>query len=139
MSNIVLGSTAYIQTPNGKSWTGTIAKIYPALDERTHTGTVDVKLESKISKEFFAGSMTNVRLVSASYDNVLAVPTQSIFNRNGVSGVFAMRGETAHWKPVTLGKSNGLQTIIKSGLNEGDTVITTPYPALNEGVKVSCL
>lgn len=136
MSNIALGSTAYIQTPSGSSWPGTIAKIYPALDERTHTGTVDVKLGSKISKEFFAGSMTNVRLVSAQYERILAVPTQATFNRNGISGVFIMRGETAHWNPVTLGKSNGLHTIIENGLSAGDAVITTPYPALGEGVKV---
>ncbi|MCF6275164.1 MAG: efflux RND transporter periplasmic adaptor subunit [Robiginitomaculum sp.] len=136
MSNIAIGNTAYITTPDGGTWTGKIDKIYPALDVRTHTGTVDVRLDSDISKSFFAGSMTNVSLVSARYDNVLAVPTQAIFNRNGTSGVFTISGETAHWTPVTLGTSNGLQTIIKSGLSAGDAVITTPYPALNEGVKV---
>ena len=137
MSNIVLGSTAYIQMPNGGSWAGTIDKIYPALDERTHTGTIDVTLDSRVSKEFFAGSMTSVRLVSEHYENVLAVPTQAIFNRSGLSGVFTMSEGTAHWKPVTLGASNGIRTIIKSGLSAGNLVITTPYPSLNEGVKVT--
>ena len=136
MANIALGNTAYIQVPNGGFWAGTIDKIYPALDERTHTGTVDVKLDSEISNKFFAGSMTNVRLVTAQYENVLTVPTQAIFNRNGISGVFTMRDEVAHWKPVTLGATNGLQTIIESGLSVGEQVITTPYLSLNEGVKV---
>ncbi|MBL4853202.1 MAG: efflux RND transporter periplasmic adaptor subunit [Robiginitomaculum sp.] len=141
MGNIALGSTAYIQLPNGGSqstniWAGTIDKIYPALDERTHTGTVDVKLNSEISNKFFAGSMTSVRLVTAQYENVLTVPTQAIFNRNGSSGVFTMSDDIARWKSVTLGASNGLQTIIKSGLDVGDQVITTPYPSFNEGVKV---
>jgi RND family efflux transporter MFP subunit len=136
MNNIALGNTVYIQMPNGGSWAGTIDKIYPALDERTHTGTIDVSLNGEISKAFFAGSMTNVRLVSAQYDNVLAVPAQAIFNRGGTSGVFTVSDNIAHWQPVTLGASNGSQTIIETGLSQNDTVITTPYPALNEGVKV---
>lgn len=136
MSNIVLGSTAYIQMPNGDSWAGRIDKIYPALDEHTHTGTIDVTLDSQVSKHFFAGSMANVRLVLSRYDNVIAVPTQAIFKRDGVNGVFTMSGDTAHWKPITLGASNGIETIVEIGLGQSDQVIITPYPALNEGVKV---
>lgn len=136
MSRINLGATAYIQLPDGNSWAGSVEKIYPALDERTHTGTLDVKLNGEISKEFFAGSMTNVRLVRAQYDNVLAVPAQAIFNRAGVIGVFTVSSDAAHWSPVKLGASDGIQTIITNGLSSADTVITTPYPALNEGVKV---
>lgn len=137
MGNISLGDTAYIQLPNGGAWAGKVDKIYPALDERTHTGTVDVSLSSDISQSFFAGSMTQANLVSATYDNVLAVPTQAIFNRGGASGVFIAEDGVARWKPVTLGASNGTQTIISSGLRAGNNVITTPYPALNEGVKIS--
>lgn len=137
MGNISLADTAYIQLPNGSVWAGKVDKIYPALDERTHTGTVDVNLSSDISQNFFAGSMTQANLVSATYENVLAVPTQAIFNRGGANGVFVDEDGTARWKPVTLGSSNGTQTIISSGLQAGDNVITTPYPALNEGVKIS--
>jgi len=137
MSKIALGNIAYIQTPDGSFWVGEIDRIYPALDERTHTGTVDVRLDDEISKKFFAGSMTSAQLVSAKYENILAVPAQAIFTRNGVSGVFVESGGTAHWKPVTIGASNGNQTIIDRGLSPGVRVITTPYPALNDGVKVT--
>jgi len=75
--------------------------------------------------------------VSERHENVLVVPTQSIFNRNGMNGVFVVDADAAHWKPVALGASNGIQTIIVEGLGAGDQVITTPYPALNEGVIVS--
>ncbi|MCF6329253.1 MAG: efflux RND transporter periplasmic adaptor subunit, partial [Henriciella sp.] len=136
MSRITLGTVAYIEMPGGEYWTGAIDKIYPALDGRTHTGTVDVRLSEEISQKFFAGSMTQARLVSERHENVLAVPTQSIFNRNGMNGVFVVDAGTAHWKPVVLGVSNGIQTIIADGLSAGDQVITTPYPALNEGVIV---
>ena len=137
MAGIMLGSTAYIQTPAGGVWAGKIDKIYPALDERTHTGTVDVRLNDETSKNFFAGSMTRASLVSTSYNNVLAAPTQAIFNRNGTTGVFITIDGIAHWRTVTLGASNNSQTIIERGLRSGDVIITTPYPALNEGVKVS--
>ncbi len=137
MSRITLGTVAYIEMPDGKYWTGAIDKIYPALDERTHTGTIDVWLSEEVSQNFFAGSMTQVRVVSERHENVLAVPTQAIFNRNGENGVFVVTRDVAHWKLVELGASNGIQTIIADGLSAGDQVITTPYPALSEGVKVS--
>ncbi|MBN4055950.1 efflux RND transporter periplasmic adaptor subunit [bacterium AH-315-J23] len=137
MNNVMPGNIAYIQMPNGSSWAGIIDKIYPALDERTHTGTVDVRLSTEVSQAFFAGSMTQASLVFAKYENVLAVPTQSIFNRNGLTGVFIALDGIARWMPVALGTSNGNQTIIERGLRSGDAVITTPYPALNEGVKIS--
>ncbi len=136
MGNMSVGNTVYIKIPGGDFWKGKINKIYPALDERTHTGTVDVKLGNEISKKFFAGSTTNARIVTAQYENALAIPSQSIFYRNGINGVFTVRDKTAHWKPVTLGADNGLQTIIESGLAIGEQVIITPYPSLNEGVKV---
>ena len=136
MNGVKLGSTVYIQTQGGGSWEGRVDKIYPALDERTHTGTVDVKLSREISETFFAGSMTNARLVSARHENILTVPTQAIFTRNKINGVFSISGEAAHWIPVGLGASDGTQTIIESGLSTGELIITTPYPALNEGVKV---
>ena len=137
MNNVMLGNIAYIQIPTGNSWAGLIDKIYPALDERTHTGTVDVRLSTEVSQAFFAGSMTQASLVFAKYENVLAVPTQSIFNRNGLTGVFIALDGIARWMPVALGTSNGNQTIVERGLRSGDAVITTPYPALNEGVKIS--
>lgn len=136
MNNIALDDTVYIQTSDSDFWVGVINKIYPALDERTHTGTVDVWLSGEISKNFFAGSMANVHLVYSQHANVLAVPAQAIFNRYSSTGVFTMSGGLAHWNVVTLGANNGVQTIIESGLSAGDIVITTPYPALNEGVKV---
>jgi len=137
MSSLALGTVAYIKLPDGEYWTGAVDKIYPALDERTHTGTIDVQLSEDVSRKFFAGSMTQARLVSERHENVLVVPTQSIFNRNGMNGVFVVDADAAHWKLVELGASNGIQTIIADGLSAGDQVITTPYPALNEGVKVS--
>jgi len=136
MHAIAPGARAYIQLPDGSEWPGQIDRIYPALDERTHTGTADILLEPQISARFFAGSMTRAKLVMQTYENALAVPAQAIFTRDGTQGVFTQTGGIAHWTPVTTGNSNGRLTIIKSGLKPGAQVITTPYPGLHEGVSV---
>jgi multidrug efflux system membrane fusion protein len=136
MNTLALGTPAYIQLPDDTFWTGHVDRIYPALDDRTHTGSVDVHLDPQISKKFFVGSMAHAKLVKANHKNTLAVPAQAIFTRDGSYGVFVERDGIAHWAPIIPGPSNGRQTIIKSGLDAGVHVITTPYPGLNEGVNV---
>ncbi len=136
MAQLKLSNIVYLEKSDGTEWRGKIDRIYPALDPRTHTGTFDVRLDPTISQDFFAGSMTNAKLVKESFDNVIFVPTQAVFKRGGVSGVFVVEKGIAHWTPVRLGQSNGEVTVITSGLLSGQKVIITPYPSLNEGVNV---
>jgi RND family efflux transporter MFP subunit len=136
MAHLNVADIVYLKKPDNVWWRGKIDRIYPALDPHTHTGTFDVRLDNTIAQDFFAGSMTRAKLVSDSFDNVLFVPTQAIFQRGGTSGVFVVTDNIAHWTPVSLGHSDGTQTVIKDGLVTGQNIIITPYPSLNEGVKI---
>jgi RND family efflux transporter MFP subunit len=136
LSQFKSGDIAYLEAPDGAPWTGTIDRIYPALDARTHTGTLEVQLAADQSQKFFAGSMTQVKLISASFEKALFVPAQAIFTRNGIHGVFVVEDGKAYWKTVLPGASDGYHTVIDGGLVSGDQVITTPYPSLHDGVNV---
>ena len=136
MARLNVGDIVYIDKPDTTQWQGKIDKIYPALDPRTHTGSFDVRLDKAVSQEFFAGSMTNAKLITEKFSAVLSVPTQAVFMRGGQNGVFVVKDNIAYWTPVSLGSSDGKRTIISSGLVAGQAVIITPYPSLNDGVKI---
>lgn len=69
-------------------------------------------------------------------DNVLQVPSSALFRHENGWAVFALSAGKAKLRIVELGNRNGLQAQIISGLSEGDTVITHPGNAVEDGVKV---
>lgn len=66
-----------------------------------------------------ADIMTNVKT------DVLLVPSSAIQTSNGQSTVRILKNNQPQSVPVEIGSSNDTQTEIVSGVNEGDTVITS--------------
>lgn len=66
----------------------------------------------------------NATIITSIKDNVLLVPSGAVTTTNGTSTVRVMRNGTPETVTVEIGDSNDTQTEIKSGLNEGDEVIT---------------
>ncbi len=66
-------------------------------------------------------------------DNLLRVPSSSLFKVNGDWAVFKVIDDRAVQTPVEIGKRNGLSAQVLSGLNEGEAVITHPSSAIEDG------
>lgn len=67
---------------------------------------------------------------------VLQIPSSTLFRHGDGWAVFAMEEGIAVQKPIELGHRNGLIAEVVSGLQEGDTVITHPDDAIDDGVEV---
>ncbi|HXG66638.1 MAG TPA: efflux RND transporter periplasmic adaptor subunit [Blastocatellia bacterium] len=93
------------------------------------------------------GMSTTATITTAMVDNVLTVPLQAIVPRempnkdgenaeqaNGrkkeVDGVFLLKNGRAQFTPVTTGIKGDQEIEVKSGVNEGDEIITGPYKTL---------
>lgn len=85
------------------------------------------------------GYRVEARIVRWSADNVLRVPAGALFQREGQWQTFAVEGSRARVRPVTIGQSNGLETEILSGLNEGDRVVIYPGDRVADGSHVRAL
>ncbi len=69
-------------------------------------------------------------------ENVLKAPTNALFRYEDGWTVFIAEGGKARRKSVEIGRQNGISVEIRSGLTQGDRVISHPSDALEEGVAV---
>lgn len=86
-----------------------------------------VKPETGNGPEFLYGLSASLTITTSGVEDVLFVPIQSVYEENGKSYVdlVAEDGGTEK-KEVTTGMFNYDFIEIKSGLNEGDTILTSP-------------
>lgn len=76
------------------------------------------------------------RIVVWESDRVLKVPAGAVFRHGDGWAVFrALRGR-ARLQPVEVGHSNGLETEIRGGLEEGDQIVVHPSDRVKDGVAV---
>ncbi|MGB5697031.1 MAG: HlyD family efflux transporter periplasmic adaptor subunit [Polyangiales bacterium] len=68
--------------------------------------------------------------------DVLKVPASAVFRSEEAWATFVVEGGTAVLRRVDIGESNGLETEVLSGLQEGDTVIAYPSDSVRDGVSV---
>ena len=69
------------------------------------------------------GMTVDVDIVTHEEAHVLTVPTDAIRQDDRGSYVFLVRNGRTLRAPVTLGAQNDADTVVKSGVSDGDTVV----------------
>ncbi len=125
---IRVGQTAEMELTYlpGKKFTGRIDYIYPYLDQKTR----DVKLRLvfdnpglQLKPQMYA----NIRLESRIGNDILVIPAEAIL-RSGVRNVVFVdlgEGKFAPREIVTGAEGDGGLVRVVSGLNEGETIVTS--------------
>lgn len=89
------------------------------------------------SPEFLRDGMSvDVDILTARVAGALTVPNDAIVKDNGKPYVFVVRAGAAHKTQVVLGKANDTVTIVKSGLNAGETIVSQKVPGLMDAQAV---
>ena len=128
--------TAY-DSDGGKSLAkGTLYAIGNQVN--TSTGTVMVRATFANDDEaLFANEFVNVQLLVDTLHQAVLVPTPAVLSGAPGSYVYLVSEEdTVSVHPVTLGPSDGKNTVITSGLSAGDTVVTDGTDRLSDGAKI---
>ena len=68
--------------------------------------------------------------------DILQIPASALFRHAGEWTVFAIADGRAERRKVTLGRRNGLQAQILSGLTKGEQVILHPDESIEQGTRV---
>ncbi len=120
----------------GKSFMGKVSEIAPQGDPSSHTFVVKVTLPA--NPNIRAGMYGRTSLAQGS-DRRLLVPTEAISDLQGMHAVFVLNSgsSTVTMRLVTLGAQLGKDTIILSGLQPGDRVITQGAQTLHDGSVVT--
>lgn len=69
-------------------------------------------------------------------EDVLRVPASAVFRSEEAWATFVVGEGTAILTPVEIGETNGLETEVISGVDEGDLVIAYPSDSVRDGVSV---
>lgn len=121
------GDTAKMQVAGipGRTYTGKVAFIYPYLEAKTRTIKVRLEFDNPglaLKPDMFA----NVDILADKQVDAIAVPSEAIVRTGTQDQVFVERAP-GKFEPrkVTVGVSSDGKTQIVSGLQAGETVVTS--------------
>jgi multidrug efflux system membrane fusion protein len=115
---------------------GVLAFIDNTVD--VETGTIRLKATFPNQDErLWPGQYVNVVVTLALEESGIVVPAQAV--QNGQAGTFAFvvrPDQTVEMRPLTVGRTQGDEAVIRAGLEAGETVVTDGHVRLVPGAKV---
>ena len=125
LGTIAEGMSATMETVAypGRLYTGTLTYIAPTVDSVTRSSEIEIELTGDTTglKE---GMYIRLNLETEHINDALIVPESALDTYLGDDIVYLADNGTARRVIVTTGSTNGTETVITSGLSEGDMVIT---------------
>ncbi|MEE8408312.1 MAG: efflux RND transporter periplasmic adaptor subunit [Myxococcota bacterium] len=103
-----------------------IRPVVEVLADRSRHVTIHVAPQADVVPELRVGMGVDVEIVVAARDATLHLPPLLVMQRGGKHEVIVYDGGVAHTREVKIGLSNWRATEIRSGLDEGDTVLWPP-------------
>lgn len=132
------GSLGVEALPSGekRAERGVVTFVDNAIDPTT--GTVRLKASfPNAEKRLWPGQFANVTLTLTVDPSAIVVPSQAVQAGAQGSYVFVVKPDaTVENRRVTVARTQGGDTVIASGLQAGEQVVTDGQPRLSPGVKV---
>lgn len=120
---------------SSKTYTATIYAIEPEIDALTRTLQLRAKA-SNTDGALLPGSFANIELPLTTIKNALLVPTEAVIPIQDGKKVFIVKDGKAKEAIIETSSRTDKELLILSGLNEGDTVITTGVMSMKTGTSV---
>jgi len=114
---------------------GTIAMIENAVDPTTGMATVRAVMPNE-DELLWPGTLVTSQ-VTLRTENAVVVPTLAVQVSQQGNYVFVVKDNVATVTPVKVARLLGDETVIESGLNEGDVVVTDGHLLLTNGARVT--
>jgi RND family efflux transporter, MFP subunit len=116
--------------------TGELLTIDNQID--TATGTVKAKATfANDERKLFPNQFVNARLKVRTLENVLIIPTSAVQRNNDGFFVYAVEQGKTGSRTIAAGYATDTETVVVSGLNEGDVVVTDGVDRLRDGMPVT--
>ena len=107
------------------------------VEEQRVNVVVDFEEPRDVRERLGDGFRVEVRIIIWSKDNVLKVPTSSLFREGAEWAVYRVAGNTAQLQVVQVGQRGGLEAEVLSGVADGDQIVVYPSAAIRPGVKLA--
>jgi multidrug efflux system membrane fusion protein len=116
---------------------GQISFVDNAVDQTT--GMIKIKgMFANGDRRLWPGQFVNVVTVLATDPHATVVPSVTVQTGQQGPYVFVVKqDQTVEMRPVVVARTSGAETIIESGVQEGETVVTDGQVRLNPGSRVN--
>ncbi|MCH1921151.1 efflux RND transporter periplasmic adaptor subunit [Shewanella sp. A3A] len=136
LNNVYVGlsGTAYI---NNSAVQVSVDKIYSQVENGKFK--IELKFEQPLSEKLRRGQNLTVALNLSNEAEVLQLPLGGFIQDSGGQWAFVVSadGKTAQRRAITLGRENGTQVEVVSGLAAGESVIVSPYKEFNNATVIN--
>jgi membrane fusion protein (multidrug efflux system) len=121
----------------GKVFEGKVDRIAPVMD--SSSGTFRVVCSFEGFTDLRPGMFGRIEVVYDQRTDALTVPRVALLEDEGEPAVYVIHGNKAKRTSVQLGYTNGEIAEIRSGLKEGDQVVTAGKVAIRDGTEVQVI
>lgn len=128
-------SVRFTRAGSDQVYNGEIFAIEPKIDPQTRTLQVRA-MAANPGGRLLPGGFAEVTLELEHFDAALLVPTQALIPELNGQKVFVAKGGKAVAAPVTIGVRTDARVQVLTGIQPGDTVITTGILQLAPGLPV---
>ena len=130
------GASVGVTIPGEKrSARGAVAMIENAVDSTTGMATVRANIPNA-DELLWPGTLVSVQVTLRTEDAVV-VPTAAVQVSQQGNFVYVVKDNVATVTPVKVARLLGEETVIESGLSDGDVVVTDGHLLLVNGVRVT--
>jgi multidrug efflux pump subunit AcrA (membrane-fusion protein) len=120
----------------GRSFTGTVRYVSPALEANQRALTVEA-LVANPNQELKPGLFATALIQQPAKTPAILVPAAAVSTIGGTSRVFVVTGDHVEERIVTIGQTLASEIEVSSGLKAGERVATANLAQLADGRKVS--
>lgn len=118
--------------------TGTVLAVNTSGSVNSNVTSYPVSvLLDQTDLDIYTNMAVSANIIISVKNEVIMVPSIAVKTSNGVSTVSILKDNTPLVVTVEVGESNDTQTEIVSGINEGDTVITSTIGGVNTTKKTN--
>ncbi|MEH1872107.1 efflux RND transporter periplasmic adaptor subunit [Nostoc sp.] len=111
-------------------FSGRISRIGTAVEGETRIVPVQAEIENS-SGQLKPGMFAELEVLTDQTSSAIsAIPTSAVVDANGKKVVYVQNGNAYQTVEVTLGQTSGDMVEVKSGLFEGDMIVTQRAPQL---------
>jgi HlyD family secretion protein len=107
------------------------------VEEQRVNVLIDFDEPREMWQQLGDGYRVEARIVVWSKDNVLKVPTSSLFREGTDWAVYKVSNGTAQLQIVEVGQRSGLEAEVLRGVSEGEQIVVYPSDAIRPGVKLT--
>ena len=120
----------------GRAYTGTVIRNAGALDNAARTMLTEVQVDNR-DGSLLPGMYAQVKFTLPQQRTSLIIPTSALVVDHGGMHVVSVNADhTIHFLPVTIGKDMGKEIEVPNGLQETQTLVSSPSDLLSEGEHV---